>query len=129
MNESITMEAAATRRDVEVELPIGCRDDEGRVHRTVILRKMTGKEEALLAEREKQRNGGRLVTELLHSCLNKIGDLPKPSPSAIAGMYSADRNYLLLKLRVLTFGNELEASYNCPSCSEKTHILEDLDSL
>ena len=30
---------------------------------------MTGREEAILADRANQRNGGKLVTELLHSCI------------------------------------------------------------
>ena len=39
------------------------------IHREVVLRKMTGREEAILADRSYQRNGGKLVTELLHSCI------------------------------------------------------------
>jgi predicted RNA-binding Zn-ribbon protein involved in translation (DUF1610 family) len=44
-------------------------------------------------------------------------------------MCSADRNFLLLKLRSITFGSELEAAYTCPSCGETTHVVEELDDL
>jgi hypothetical protein len=121
--------AAPRGRQVELSLPIGYTDSEGRLHRDVTLRKMTGTEEAILADRRNQRNGGKLVTDLLHSCLVKLGDLPQNGRSTVAGMYSADRNFLLLRLRSITFGAELDASYSCPSCSDTIRVTEDLDEL
>jgi hypothetical protein len=44
-------------------------------------------------------------------------------------MYSADRNFLLLKLRCITFGSELPARYTCPSCGESLQVTEDLDDM
>jgi DNA-directed RNA polymerase subunit RPC12/RpoP len=44
-------------------------------------------------------------------------------------MYSADRNYLLLKLRSITFGPQLPANYICSHCGESFEIEEDLDEL
>ncbi|HEY3079213.1 MAG TPA: hypothetical protein VGM69_04840 [Chloroflexota bacterium] len=123
------MDTTARAREFEFTLPIGYTDEEGRLHRTAVLRKMTGKEEAILADRRYQRNGGQLVTELLHSCLLRVGELPKNGRGTVAGMYSADRNYLLLKLRSVTFGTELPASYTCPACNEAIQVDEDLDEL
>src|SRR5579871_6260218 len=123
------MNSTTGRREVEVNLPIGYTDDTGQLHRSAVLRKMTGNEEAILADRRNQRNGGKLVTELLHSCVVRIGDVPKNGHRTITSLYSADRNYLLLKLRSITFGPELEARYTCPSCSENLQLIEDLDDL
>jgi len=117
------------RMESEFTLPIGYADEEGKQHRDVVLRKMTGKEEAILADRRNQRNGGKLVTELIHSCMVKLGDLPKNGTSTVENMYSADRNYLLLKLRTLTFGPELQARYTCPECNESVQVVENLDEL
>ena len=117
------------RMESEFILPIGYTDDEGKIHRTVILRKMTGKEEAILADRRNQRNGGRLVTELIHSCLVRLGDMPKNGSSTVENMYSADRNFILLKLRTITFGPELQARYTCPACNESLQTVENLDEL
>lgn len=117
------------RREFEFTLPVGYTDPQGRTHRRVTLRKMTGREEAILADRKYQRNGGKLVTELLHSCLVRLGDLEANGRGPVSGMYSVDRNYLLLKLRSITFGSELEATYTCPSCGESTRVTEDLDGL
>jgi hypothetical protein len=120
---------APSGREFHFRLPIGYTDSNGTLIRDVVLRKMTGREEAILADRRFQRNGGKLVTELLHSCMVRLGDQPPNGQSTASGMYSADRNFLLLKLRCITFGSELEASYTCPACGEALHTVEDLDEL
>jgi predicted RNA-binding Zn-ribbon protein involved in translation (DUF1610 family) len=47
----------------------------------------------------------------------------------VAQWYSADRNYVLLRLRSFTFGPELQAQYTCPSCGEQMNVVENLDEL
>lgn len=124
--------ATETRgREFEFTLPIGYTDTGGTLHKQVVLRKMTGKEEAILADRRFQKNGGKLVTELLQSCLVRLGGAEPNGHgrTAVAGMYSADRNFLLLKLRSITFGSELAANYTCPGCGDSLQMTEDLDEL
>jgi len=123
------MNAVPQIREFEVSLPIGYADSEGNTHRHAALRKMTGREEAILADRRFQNNGGKLVTELLYSCLVRVSDLSKLDRNVISGMYSADRNYLLLKLRNLTFGSDLETSYTCSACNETMQTVENLEEL
>jgi hypothetical protein len=120
---------SAARREYEFELPIGVLDDEGRLHRHGTLRKMTGREEAILADQQNQRNGGKLVTELLASCVLTLGEIKPLGAATVANMYSADRNYLLLKLRSATFGSQLQATYKCPSCGHSHEMTEDLEDL
>jgi hypothetical protein len=115
-------------REYEVRLPVGYLDADGRLHRIARLRKMTGHEEALLADRKLRANGGKLVTEILNGCLRGVGDITQVNRQLIGELTSPDRNFLLLELRKLTFGTELEASYTCPSCRETTVALEDLDT-
>ena len=115
-------------REYDVELPVGHLDEDGRLHRVATLRKLTGHEEALLADRKLRGNGGRLVTELLTGCLRRLGELAPVTRQVVGALTSPDRNFLLLELRKLTFGTELEASYTCPSCRETTVSLEDLES-
>jgi hypothetical protein len=90
---------------------------------------MTGREEALLADPANQRNGGRLVTSLLTSCVTRIGERGGADRATVERMYSADRNFLLLRLRGFTFGSELPSSYACPSCGHRFEIVEELDEL
>lgn len=115
-------------REHEVKLPVGHLDADGRLHRAAMLRKMTGHEEALLADRKLRANGGKLVTELLTGCVRGIGEIAQVNRQLIGALTSADRNFLLLELRKLTFGTELEASYTCPSCRETTMLVEDLET-
>src|SRR5258708_5697456 len=103
-------------REFEFELPIGYVDDDGRLHRTAVLRKMTGRDEAIMADKKHRTNGARMITELLGSCLARVGDVVKPGIGVAQALYSADRHFLLLKLREITFGSEMPATYACPPC-------------
>jgi len=111
-------------REFEVLLPIGYTDQAGRVHRRAALRKMRGHEEALLYDAS--LSAGRLVTELLRSCLLRLGDLGPVDAETVAQLYTADRNYLLLELRRITLGDQLQASYRCPQCGGDVAVVEDL---
>jgi hypothetical protein len=111
-----------------VTLPVGLEDPEtGSVLRDVTLRKMTGNEEAALADPKLRRNGGKLVTALIAGCARVEG---KPlGADAVRRLTSADRNFLLLELRRLTFGDLMEAQYTCPRCTGTTLMMEDLAEL
>jgi hypothetical protein len=113
-----------------VTLPVGYEDEEtGTALHELSVRKLTGNEEALLVEPKLRQNGGKLVTALLASCVRDADTGAKLPPATIRRLTSADRNYLLLELRRVTFGDELEARYHCPRCGESTLVLEDLGEL
>jgi hypothetical protein len=111
----------------EVLLPIGYVDTAGQLHRRAWLRKMRGHEEALIYD--PSLNVGQLVTQLLASCLVKLGELQSVDPQITAALYSVDRNYLLLELRRFTLGDRLQTSYQCPHCAAYIAVVEDLDTL
>ena len=115
------------QREFEVFLPIGYADEAGRVQRRAVLRKMTGHEEALLYDTS--LTAGRLVTELLRSCLVRLGELEAVDAGLVAQLYTADRNYLLLELRRITLGDHLAAAYTCPRCGASVPVAEDLGQL
>lgn len=119
----------ATARESEFNLPLGYMNGDGATRRKGALRKMTGREEAILADKSNQQNGGKLVTELLYSCVTQFEGAEKLTKQDVANWYSADRNYVLIKLRSFTFGPELPATYTCPSCGEKLEMMENLDEL
>lgn len=115
------------QREFELLLPIGYTDEAGRVHRRAVLRKMRGHEEALLYD--SGLTGGRLVTELIRSCLVRLGDLSPVDAGVVAQLYTADRNYLLLELRRVTLGDRLQAAYRCPRCGGDVMTVEDLSQV
>ena len=99
------------------------------MHRTAVLRKMTGRDEAILTDKRNRHNGARAITELLGSCLVRLGEVERPGSQVTRKLFSADRHYLLVKLREITFGPEMEATYSCPTCREATIMVEDLSTL
>ena len=113
----------------EFELPVGYVDEDGRVHRTAVLRKMTGKDEAIMADRRNRNSAARMLTELIASCLVRVGSIERPTTQIAQSLYSADRYYLLLKLREITFGPDMEATYSCPTCKESQTFTEDLTAM
>jgi len=119
----------APTRQAEFTLPIGFEGPDGVIRRKGQMRKMTGREEAILADKSNQGNGGKLVTELIHSCVTQFEGAQNLTKQDVANWYSADRNYVLIRLRSFTFGPELPASYTCPSCGEKLEVVENLDEL
>jgi rubredoxin len=116
-------------REAEFTLPIGYESAAGTMRRRGALRKMTGREEAILADKSNQGNGGKLVTELIHSCVTQFEGEAMLTKPDVANWYSADRNYVLIRLRAFTFGPEMPATYTCPSCGDKLEVMENLDEL
>lgn len=116
-------------RSFEFDLPIGHVDADGRLHKKAALRKMTGRDEAVIADKSNRNNGARLITELLANCLVRLGTIERPAKPLIQSLYSADRHFLLMKLREITFGAEMQATYACPTCREANVVMEDLSAL
>jgi hypothetical protein len=112
-----------------VTLPVGYQQEDGTVLNSATLRKMTGKEEAILTDPKLRNSAGGMITALLSSCTMSIEGLNKVTPEVIRRLTSADRNFLLLELRRLTFGDSIETQYRCPHCGNNTLLVEDLSSI
>lgn len=113
-----------------VTLPVGLSGADDEIHdiQEVALRKMTGREEAMLTDPKLLHNAGKLITALLTSCVSDRDGKPL-EPALVRRLSSADRNFLLLELRRTTFGDEMEAHYRCPRCQGGTIVLEDLGTI
>ncbi|PID85211.1 MAG: hypothetical protein CSB13_09195 [Chloroflexi bacterium] len=111
----------------KVNLPIGYSDQDGHLHREATLRKMRGYDEELLYD--ENLNAGQLVTQLLASCIQRLGDIEVLDADIISELYTADRNYLLLELRRITLGNSLSSAHQCPQCGQSVTVVDDLSEL
>jgi hypothetical protein len=102
-------------------LPAGYVDARGDLHREAELIPLGGKEEELLAGRGP---GPVLVTGVLSRCVRRIGEVEPVSPEVARGLLVADRQYLLLKLRELTFGDRVRGIVACPwpGCGEGVEV-------
>lgn len=118
---------SGSQREFEAILPVGYTDAKGQVHRRVVLRKMCGRDEELLYD--DSLNTGNMVTELLKNCMMSLGEIVEINTEIVSHLYTADRNFLLLELRRISLGNELQSSYNCPHCGSRVSVVENLDEI
>jgi hypothetical protein len=98
---------------VKYRLPGGYIDSDGTLHREVEMVPLGGREEEILANGGNQESA-TLVTAVLSRCIHRIGNISPVTEAMVRGLLVADRQYLLLKLRELTFGNLVRATILCP---------------
>jgi hypothetical protein len=111
------------------DLPGGYRDAEGRLHREVALRPITGREEELLANRAEFSTMPALVTRMIAQCVQRLGPFEPLPVDTARRLLVADRDFLLLKLRQLTFGSHVQAVQVCPACHQKMDLDFELDQV
>jgi hypothetical protein len=104
-------------------LPGGYVDERGTLQREVELAPLSGREEELMVD---QGFVGRtaLVNIILSHCVRRLGSI-SPVPSGLMRrLLVADRQYLLLKLREITFGDQVQATVRCAwaDCGQKVDI-------
>jgi hypothetical protein len=114
-----------------VTLPGGYVDQYGVSHREVELSMLTGEDEYSVASTDASVAAAQLVTRLLARCVRRVGSIDEITPSLLREMLVSDRDYLLVKLRELTFGGKVECVMTCPQsdCAEKMDISLDLRQL
>lgn len=105
------------------QLPGGFVGDDGTVHDRIVLTPLNGFSEKMVAGR-----GGTaapvLVTALLSRSINKIGSIEEVNEAVVRRLLVGDRLFLLLKLREMTFGRQVQAVINCsfPDCGVRVDI-------
>jgi hypothetical protein len=104
-------------------LPGGYVDKDTVVHRDVELMPLSGREEEILADRKGPASAA-LVTAILNRCVRRIGTISPISEEEARNLLVADRQYLLLKLREVTFGEQVFATIPCPwpDCGKSVDI-------
>ena len=101
-------------------MPGGLVLDEGPCLTRAVLRPLIGREEEWLAHSDHAPSAIR-VTHLLTSCLISLGGKPV-SDDVVRGLLVRDRDYLILQLRRLSIGDEVNAVLDCPACSEPMDV-------
>jgi hypothetical protein len=103
-------------------LPGGLWDASGARHREAALTPLTGREEELLADRN--LGAAAAVTTVLSRCVRRLGGLQPMTEAVARELLVGDRQFLLLKLRQLTFGDRVDVSVRCPwpDCGEPVDV-------
>jgi len=91
---------------------------------------MTGAEEELLTNQRLIRSGDA-VNQVLANCTLRIGEDEEIGPKLVMDMLSGDRLFILVKLRQVSLGDEVELDLVCPSaaCRAKNRVTVNLDDL
>jgi len=95
------------------------------------LREMTGAEESLLTNRRLMKDG-EAVNQVLKNCIVRLGEKTEVTAKDVLDLLSGDRLYILVRLRQISFGDEMDLSLACPNkdCGETTDVqicLNDLE--
>jgi hypothetical protein len=114
-----------------VSLPGGYVDETGAVHGEAELTPLTGRDEERLAAVPPDMPAAAVVTDLLARHLVRIGALRPVTVSLVRDMLVGDRNYLILKLREMTFGKRVDAIFYCPNpdCGKPMDVTFSLDDI
>jgi hypothetical protein len=104
-------------------LPGGLVDDVGTIHDEVELRALSGREEELLAANS-GADSASLVTAVLSRCVQRIGGISVVDAEIVRRLLVADRQFILLKLREETFGDQVQGSVPCPwpDCGKRVAV-------
>ena len=119
----------------EFEMPAGYLDSDGVLHKTFTIREMTGRDEEAISKSDLRQNGAKLITVLLERCVMSIGTLVKKEvgeikwKEIIKSLYVGDQDYIVLKIRELSMGGEIEVTHICPNCKASMKTLLDVSEL
>lgn len=99
----------------EVSLPGGFVEANGEVVKTVEVRELTGADEEAVA---KAGSSGKALDVLLQRGLAKIGSRSVEKEDLNA-LLAGDRDAILLGIRRVTFGDDMEVGFRCRTCGEE----------
>jgi hypothetical protein len=109
-------------RDGFVRLPGGLKLDSGAIVHDVEVRELTGAHEERLAKAKESGDMSRYMQTFLECGVAKVGD-QDASPALLRQLLLGDRDYLLLQIRVATYGDEIEyGEWVCPHCKEQSEL-------
>ena len=109
-------------------LPKGYVDDQGTAHREVILREITGADQEAMLSPQLRNNPAKMLTALLARVIMKLGSLEggQVDTRVTAAMFKSDRDFLIMKLKEIDSGPELEIDVECPDCQRKFKAMLDV---
>jgi hypothetical protein len=112
-------------------LPGGYVDDLEVAHYEVEMSPVTGFVEEYLGSLPGNTTLANAVTQLLLRCVKRIGSIRSISESLIGDLLVGDRDYLILRLREMMFGQRVDAMIHCPNlaCSKIMDLSFSLDEI
>ncbi|GAB4137355.1 MAG: hypothetical protein Fur0037_02400 [Planctomycetota bacterium] len=118
----------AVKTEYTFELPKGYVDEKGQTHRKVTLREITGADQEAMLNPQLRNNPAKMLTALLARVITKLGTLEGRQVDAgvTADMFKSDRDFLILKLKEIDSGPEMDIDVECPDCGKKFKAMLDI---
>jgi acetylornithine deacetylase/succinyl-diaminopimelate desuccinylase-like protein len=118
----------AVKTEYTFELPKGYVDEKGQTHREVTLREITGADQEAMLNPQLRNNPAKMLTALLARVITKLGTLEGRQVDAgvTANMFKSDRDFLILKLKEIDSGPEMDIDVECPDCGKKFKAMLDI---
>lgn len=115
-----------------ISLPIGYRGGDGTLYNMVEIVAMDGNDEELIMDKKVASNGANVVTTLLANKIVSLSndegkELDRVSFNMVKGMFTGDRDMILMAIRKLSLGNIMTINAQCPRCGEKYEVDIDID--
>ena len=123
--------------DKSYPLIYGYKDKEGNFHTDFSCREMNGNDEEAIGKPEIKSNGGKMLRVLIEGCCTRIGSIYKSDVSSskwketIQDLDVAEQDRIVLTIREISVGKELELNHTCPSeeCKQKLVTFMDTDEI
>ena len=137
MEKAVSQDFNFTDDESVFEMLAGYKDKDGVTHKEFTLREMTGKDEEAIHKSDVKSNGSKIVSVLLSRCVTRIGTLTPKSlgkqkwEELIKSLFTGDQDYMLIQLRKLSIGEEIELNHVCPNkdCKAKLNTVLSVDEL
>jgi hypothetical protein len=113
----------AFRTEFPFNLPKGFVDEDGKVHKSGLMRLATARDEILpLQDYRVQSNRAYLVILLLSRVITRIGDIDKISVEHVENLFSTDLAYLQEFYRKINEEGAPKHKVTCTKCSHEMEI-------
>ena len=118
------------RTEFTFTLPKGYVDKEGKLQREVVLREITGADQEAMLSPQLRKNPAKMLTALLARVIVRLGDMDKSriDTHVTAGLTKRDRDFLIVKLKEIDSGPDMELDVECPDCGRKFKAALDIGS-
>ena len=118
----------AVKTEYTFDLPKGYVDEKGQTHREVTMREITGADQEAMLNPQLRNNPAKMLTALLARVITKLGTLEGRQVDAgvSANMFKSDRDFLILKLKEIDSGPEMDIDVECPDCGKKFKAMLDI---
>ena len=122
------MSGDTVKTEYEFELPKGYVDEKGQVHREVTIREITGADQEAMLNPQLRNNPAKMLTALMARVITRLGSLEgrQIDTRVTAAMFKSDRDFLILKLKEIDSGPEMDIDVECPDCGRKFKAMLDI---